>query len=82
MLRFISAGARRVVVSRPVKGSVPNVVYGVNDSVLTGDEPVVTAASCTTNCIAPLFKVMIERFGVGACYVNYYSQCNGNTKCC
>eukprot|EP01135_Chromosphaera_perkinsii_P006108 Nk52_evm1s401 gene=Nk52_evmTU1s401 len=64
MKRFIAeGGVSRVIVSRPVKG-VPNIVYGINDNILEGNEPVVTAASCTTNCIAPLFKVMLEKFGV------------------
>lgn len=59
-----AAGARRVLVSNPVPG-VPNLVYGVNH--LTCDfarEPVVTAASCTTNCLAPLVRVLHDGLGI------------------
>ncbi|NNF04819.1 MAG: type I glyceraldehyde-3-phosphate dehydrogenase [Rhodothermales bacterium] len=61
----IEAGADKVVISAPAKGDVDaTVVLGVNDDVLTGDEKVISNASCTTNCLAPMVKVLDEAFGV------------------
>ena len=61
----ITAGAKKVVISAPAKGKVDaTVVLGVNDDVLTGTEQVISNASCTTNCLAPMVKVLDEAFGV------------------
>ncbi len=61
----VQAGAGKVIISAPAKGGdVPTVVLGVNDDALTGDEDVVSNASCTTNCLAPMAKVLDEAFGV------------------
>mmetsp|Transcript_61126 Transcript_61126/g.146001 ORF Transcript_61126/g.146001 Transcript_61126/m.146001 type:complete len:348 (-) Transcript_61126:56-1099(-) len=59
---YLDAGVKKVVVSAPVKEpSVLNVVMGVNDDKLTADMAIVTAASCTTNCLAPVVKVIHEK---------------------
>jgi len=63
-LKHIKAGAKRVVISAPAKGNVPTVVYGVNEKTLTGEEKVISAASCTTNCLAPVAKVLDDEFGL------------------
>jgi glyceraldehyde 3-phosphate dehydrogenase len=61
----LQGGARKVIISAPAKGDVDaTVVLGVNDSVLTGSEQVISNASCTTNCLAPMVKVLHEAFGV------------------
>ena len=60
----IQAGANRVLLSAPAKGNIKMIVYNVNDNVLTGDEKIVSAASCTTNCLAPMVKVLDDAFGV------------------
>jgi glyceraldehyde 3-phosphate dehydrogenase len=61
----LEAGADRVVISAPAKSEVDaTVVLGVNDDVIAGDEEVVSNASCTTNCLAPLVKVLDDAFGV------------------
>lgn len=61
----LKAGARRVVITAPAKGAqVPTIVMGVNDDKLTKDDAIVSNASCTTNCIAPVAQVMAEHFGV------------------
>ena len=61
----IQAGARKVVISAPASGEVDaTIVLGVNDDVLTGSEEVVSNASCTTNCLAPIVKVLDDAFGV------------------
>lgn len=60
----LDAGAKRVLVSAPSKGADLTVVYGVNDSKLTRDHLVVSNASCTTNCLTPVAKVLHEKFGI------------------
>ncbi len=61
----IQAGAKKVVISAPASGAVDaTVVMGVNDSTLTGSDEVISNASCTTNCLAPMVKVLDDAFGV------------------
>lgn len=60
----IDAGARKVIISAPAKGEVKTVVIGVNDDTLTGDDCIVSNASCTTNCLAPIAKVILDNFGI------------------
>lgn len=60
----IQAGAGKVVISAPAKGDLKTVVLGVNDEILTDDDRVVSNASCTTNCLAPMAKVLDDAFGV------------------
>lgn len=60
----IEAGAKKVIISAPAKGDVRTVVLGVNDGDLSADDHVVSNASCTTNCLAPIVKVVLENFGI------------------
>ncbi len=60
----LEAGARRVLISAPAKGADLTVVYGVNHGALTADHRIVSNASCTTNCLAPVAKVMLETVGL------------------
>ena len=60
----IEAGAKKVIISAPAKGDVRTVVLGVNDGDLTADDDVVSNASCTTNCLAPMAKVLDETVGI------------------
>ncbi|MEZ6060597.1 MAG: type I glyceraldehyde-3-phosphate dehydrogenase [Planctomycetaceae bacterium] len=60
----IQAGARKVVISAPAKGPDLTVVLGVNDNKLTADHHCISNASCTTNCLAPMVKVLNEKFGL------------------
>lgn len=60
----IRAGARKVVISAPGGNDVKTVVYGVNQDILDGSETVISAASCTTNCFAPMAAVLQKEFGV------------------
>lgn len=62
--KHITAGAKRVLVSAPAKGVDLTVVYGVNHDKLTADHMIVSNASCTTNCLAPVAKVMNEAIGI------------------
>lgn len=61
----INAGAKKVVLSAPAKGgNVKTIVYNVNHEVLDGSEKIISAASCTTNCLAPVVKVLNDSFGI------------------
>ena len=62
--KHIDAGAKRVLISAPAKGVDLTVVYGVNHDKLTGDHLIVSNASCTTNCLAPMAKVLHESIGI------------------
>ena len=63
-MSHIKAGAKRVIISAPAKGDVKTIVYGVNENILDGSEEIISAASCTTNCLAPLAKVMNDNFKI------------------
>ena len=62
--KHIKAGAKKVVISAPAKGDVKTVVYNVNHQILDGSETVISGASCTTNCLAPVAKVLNDAFGI------------------
>lgn len=63
-LKHIEAGAKKVLISAPGKGDIKTVVNGVNTNILDGSEQVVSASSCTTNCLAPLLKVIVDNYTV------------------
>lgn len=60
----IKAGAKRVVISAPATGDMKTVVFNVNHNILDGSETVISCASCTTNCLAPMAKVLDDSFGI------------------
>jgi len=60
----IKAGARKVILSAPASGDLKTIVLGVNDDTLDGSETVISNASCTTNCLAPMVKVLEDNFGI------------------
>lgn len=60
----IKAGAKRVVISAPATGDLKTIVFNVNHNILDGTETVVSCASCTTNCLAPMAQVLEEKFGI------------------
>jgi glyceraldehyde 3-phosphate dehydrogenase len=62
--KHLDAGAKRVLISAPAKGADLTVVYGVNDDKLTAEHTIVSNASCTTNCLAPVAKVMNDLVGI------------------
>lgn len=63
-MAHINAGAKHVVISAPAKGNIKTIVYGVNDNILTGEEKIISSASCTTNCLAPVLNILDKYFGV------------------
>lgn len=60
----LTAGAKKVIISAPGKGEMKTVVIGVNDKELTAQDNIISNASCTTNCLAPIAKVILENFGI------------------
>lgn len=63
-MKHISAGAKKVLISAPGKDEMKTVVYGVNDNVLTNEDVIVSAASCTTNCLAPVLNIIHKNIGI------------------
>ncbi len=62
--KHIAAGAKRVIMSAPAKDDTPTIVMGVNHNKYTADMTIVSNASCTTNCLAPIAKVLNDNFGI------------------
>ncbi|WP_406614634.1 type I glyceraldehyde-3-phosphate dehydrogenase [Mycoplasma corogypsi] len=60
----LTAGAKKVVISAPAGKDLPTIVYNVNHETLTKEDTVISAASCTTNCLAPVVKVLVDEFGL------------------
>ena len=60
----INAGAKKVVISAPAGNDLPTVVFNVNQDILTAEDNIISAASCTTNCLAPMAKALHDNFGV------------------
>lgn len=60
----LKAGAKRVVISAPATGDLKTIVFNVNHDILDGSETIISCASCTTNCLAPMAKVMNDRFKI------------------
>jgi len=60
----LKAGAKKVVISAPATGDLKTIVFNVNHSILDGSETIISCASCTTNCLAPMAQVLDEKFGI------------------
>ena len=79
--KHITAGAKKVIISAPAKDDdIPAVVIGVNDSILKGDETIISNASCTTNCVAPMIKVIDELWGIRDAYVSTIHAYTGDQR--
>lgn len=63
-MAHLKAGAKRVVISAPATGDLKTVVFNVNHSILDGTEEIISCASCTTNCLAPMAQVLNDKFGI------------------
>ena len=77
---LLAAGARRVLVSAPADGVDATIVFGVNQATLTGEMTVVSNASCTTNCLAPMAKVLHEAYGIERGYMVTIHSYTGDQK--
>ena len=67
--KHIQAGAKKVIISAPATGAVKTIVLGVNDDQITAEDTVLSNASCTTNCLAPMAKVLHDKFGIEKGYI-------------
>jgi glyceraldehyde 3-phosphate dehydrogenase len=67
--KHLTAGARKVVISAPAKGDIKTVVLGVNDNIINDTDTILSNASCTTNCLAPMAKVLNDNFGLVKGYI-------------
>ena len=65
----INAGAKKVIISAPAKGDLKTIVYGVNENILTKEDKIISAASCTTNCLAPVANLINKNFGIKKGYM-------------
>ncbi len=63
-MAHINSGAKKVIISAPAKGNLKTIVYGVNEDTLDGSEQVISAASCTTNCLAPVLNIIEKNIGI------------------
>lgn len=63
-MSHIKAGAKKVIISAPAKGDLKTIVYNVNHEILTKEDQIISAASCTTNCLAPVVDVLDKKFGI------------------
>ena len=68
-MAHINAGAKKVIISAPAKGDLKTIVYNVNHNILDGTEKIISAASCTTNCLAPVLDVIDREFGIEKGYM-------------
>lgn len=66
----LKAGAKKVLISAPAGNDLPTIVFGINDNILTKEDRIVSNASCTTNCLAPLVKVLHESVGIESGLMN------------
>ena len=77
MGKHIKAGAKNVALSAPASGDIKTIVLGVNDDELTAEDTMVSNASCTTNCLSPMAKVLDEKFGIESgfmCTIHAYTS--------
>ena len=78
--KHLTAGAKKVIISAPPKGDIKSVVLGVNDSILSKDDKIISNASCTTNCAAPMIKVLDENWGVEDAYISTIHSYTGDQR--
>ena len=76
----LDCGAKRVLVSAPSAGADKTIVYGVNEDTLTPDDLIVSNASCTTNCLAPVAKVLDEKFGIVSAWMTTVHAYTGDQQ--
>lgn len=65
----IKAGAKKVIISAPATGDLKTIVYNVNENTLTKEDKIISAASCTTNCLAPVVSILDKKFGIKKGYM-------------
>jgi len=76
----INAGAKKVILSSPADKEVKTIVLGINDSIITKEDIIISNASCTTNCLAPMVKIMDEHFGIQNAIMSTIHAYTGDQK--
>lgn len=76
--KHLENGSKKVLISAPGKGDIKTIVYGVNDDLLTADDTIVSNASCTTNCLAPLTHALHSAFGIKRGYMTTVHSYTGD----
>jgi len=78
--KHLTAGAKKVIISAPANGDIKSVVLGVNNSILSKDDKIISNASCTTNCAAPMIKVLDENWGIEDAYISTVHSYTGDQR--
>src|ERR1044071_2387264 len=76
----INAGAKKVILSAPPKGDIPTVVLGVNEQILESNDAIISNASCTTNCAAPMIKILDDNWGIDDGYITTVHSYTGDQR--
>ena len=78
--KHLKAGAKKVIISAPAKGDIKSVVLGINDSILSKNDKIISNASCTTNCAAPMIKVLDENWRIEDAYISTIHSYTGDQR--
>lgn len=78
--KHLNAGAKKVIISAPAKENIKSIVLGVNDSILSKGDKIISNASCTTNCAAPMIKVLDENWGIEDAYISTIHSYTGDQR--
>lgn len=78
--KHLKAGAQKVIISAPAKEGIKSVVLGVNDHILSKEDVILSNASCTTNCAAPMIKVLDENWGIEDAYISTIHSYTGDQR--
>ncbi|HEY4799057.1 MAG TPA: type I glyceraldehyde-3-phosphate dehydrogenase, partial [Bacteroidia bacterium] len=78
--KHLTAGAKKVIISAPAKDDTKSVVLGVNDKILSKEDKILSNASCTTNCAAPMIKVLDEMWGIEDAYISTVHSYTGDQR--
>ncbi|MFI5149083.1 MAG: type I glyceraldehyde-3-phosphate dehydrogenase [Bacteroidia bacterium] len=78
--KHLQAGAKRVIISAPAHNDVKTIVLGINDAILTKDDLILSNASCTTNCAAPMIKVLDDNWGIEEGYITTVHSYTGDQR--
>lgn len=78
--KHIAAGARKVILSAPPKDDVKSIVLGVNDHIISKDDVIISNASCTTNCAAPMIKVLQDNWGIEEAFITTVHSYTGDQR--
>jgi len=78
--KHLVAGAKKVIISAPANDNIKSVVLGINDSILSKEDKIISNASCTTNCAAPMIKVLDENWGIEDAYISTIHSYTGDQR--